>query len=326
MRFKAIAAVSLTGGLLIAGAAPSWAQTAPAPPSSADAVAVDVEDAVTVATTSADATPDPATSTARGSALDVGDDELLDDTESTQTGEGEQNNTFIEVGDDDETSVDVAPSSASVRREGETNRSSAGAALLRLVLIDPGFLVIDVLTSFSEASYTGSNSRGSGSSDGVFTRVGDETEIVILHSDASTENGGSSYVARIEDTEIITDEDVEGTAEIIDIEDVLRINAVSVDGGPGADLVRAAAVDAEVGDEITAVVNGVSATGATGQAAAPAPPPAELPAGDTGGGGGGGSLPRTGLAIGGLLLLGTGLIGSGALVARAMRRSGIGSA
>lgn len=319
MRLQKIAVAGLTGGLLLAGASPSWAQTTPAPPGSAEAVAAEVDGVVRVAHTKAEANPDPTTSKATANALEVGGNPLLAELGSTQTGPGEQNNALLEVGDLSSTGVKVAPSSAKVTRDGGNSTSTARAALLRLVLLSPSLLAIDVLQSFSEANYNGSTSTGAGSSDGVAATVADQ-KVTLLHSEASTANGGESYVVGLNDTKLITNRDVGQTTKIVDIPGILRLNAVSVDGGAGSDLVKASAVDAAVAN-VPAVLSGVTAAGSPQPVAAAAP--AELGAADTGSGGG---LPRTGLAVGGLLLLGAGLIGSGALVARATRRAGFATA
>lgn len=323
MRFHKIAIAGLTGGLLVVGAAPSWAQTTPAPPGSAEAVAVQVDELVKVAHTKAEANPDPTTSAATANALEVGGNPPLAQLGSKQTGEGEQKNALLELGDLTSTGVHVAPSSARVTRDGGNSTSTARAALLRLVLINPGLVAIDVLQSFSEANYTSANSTGAGSSDGVAATIAGQ-KLTLLHTEASTANGGKSYVVGINGTELITNNDVGRTTKIIDIPGLLRLNAVSVDGGPGSGLVKAAAVDASVANT-PAVLSGVSAAGSPNPVVTAAAP-AELGAGDTGAGSGGGGLPRTGAAVGGLLLLGAGLIGTGALVARATRQSGMATA
>lgn len=321
MRFHAIAAAGLTGGLLVAGAAPSWAQTTPPPPGGAEAVAVQVDDVVQVAHTQAGATQETQNSSATANALEVGGSPPLAQLGSTQTGDGATNDSLLTVGNLDSTGVQVAPSSAAVTGAGGTNKSTARAALLRLVLINPGLVAIDVLQSFSEATFTPDRSTGAGSSDGVAATLAGQN-VTLLHSEASTENGGKSYLVGINGIELVTNKDVGQTTRIVDIPGILRLNAVTVEGGPGSELVKAAAVDAAVAN-VPAVLSGVSATG-TGQGIAAAAP-AELDAGDFGAGGGGG-LPRTGLAIGGLLLVGTGLIGAGALVARATRQPGMATA
>ncbi|HUR19069.1 MAG TPA: hypothetical protein VMZ51_09090 [Acidimicrobiales bacterium] len=317
MRFQKIAAAGLTGGLLLIGAAPSWAQTTPAPPGSAEAVAAEVDGLVSVAHTKAEANPDPTTSTATANALEVGGNPPLAQLGSKQTGEGEQNNALLEFGDLNTTGVKVAPSSARVTRDGGNSSSTARAALLRLVLINPGLLAIDVLQSFSEANYTSTNSTGTGSSDGVAATIAGQ-RVNLLHTEASTANGGKSYVIGVNGLELITNNDVGQTTKIIDIPGILRLNAVSVDGGAGSGLVKASAVDAAVAN-VPAVLSGVTAAGSAQPVGAAAP--AELGAGDTGAGGGGSGLPRTGFAVGGLLFLGAGLIGAGALVARSCQRA-----
>lgn len=321
MRFQKIAVAGLTGGLLVLGASPGWAQTTPAPPGSAEAVAVQVDDLVKVAHTKAEANPDPTTSNATANALEVGGSPPLAQLGSKQTGPGEQSNALLTLGDQSSIGVQVAPSSAKVTRDDDNSTSTARAALLRLVLINPGLLAIDVLQSFSEARYTSATSTGTGSSDGVAATIAGQ-KVNLLHSEASTVNGGKSYVIGVNELELITNNDVGQTTKIVDIPGILKLNAVSVDGGPGSGLVKAAAVDAGVVN-VPAVLSGVSAAGSPNPVAAAAP--AELGAGDTGAGGGGG-LPRTGFAVGGLLLLGAGLVGTGALVARASRQRGIATA
>jgi len=318
MHFKTLVAAGLTGGLLFVGVAPSWAQTTPAPPGSAEAVAVQVDDVVKVAHAKTGAEPKIEDGSATANVLEVGGNPPLAQLGSAQKGEGEKSNVLLDFGDLQTTGVKVAPSAATVHKDGATNRSTARAALLRLVLLNPGLLALDVLQSFSEASYTPAQSAGSGSSDGAVATVASQ-KVTLLHAEGSTANGGKSFLIGLNGAEFVTNKDIGQTTKVVDIPGILRLNAVTVEGGPGSNLVKASAVDAAVAN-LPAVVVGVSAAG-SGQPAAPA----ELGAGDTGAGSGGG-LPRTGMAIGGLLLLGAGLIGAGGVVARATRRPGLATA
>ena len=317
MRVRSLAVMGMVGGLVVAGASPAWAQTTPAPPGGAEAVAAQVDGVVEIAHTQAGATSDPATSTATANALEVGGNPPLAQLGSSQTGEGETGNSLLSVGDLASTGVQVAPSSAKVASGGGTRTSTARAALLRLVLINPGLLAIDVLQSFSEATHSDQASTGRGSTDTVNATIAGQ-RIVLLHAEASTAAGGESYLVGINDLKLVTNRDVGQTTRVIDLPGILRLNAVTVQGGPGSNLVSAAAVDAAVAN-VPAVLNGTTASGAASPGPVAAAAPAEL--GEVTGGGGG--LPRTGFLVGGLALFGAALIGIGALVARLTRRTAL---
>lgn len=306
-----VLAVGLTAAVTLWGAAPAWAQTTPAPPAEASAVAAQVDEVVAVANTETRA--DAGSGTATANALEVGGNAPIAQAGVTQQGDGEQSQTVLPVDVPGVVSLKVLPSNASVRTtdNGATRTSTARAALLRLVLLD-GVVAVDVLQSFAEAIYTSQRSEGRGSTDTVNANLAG-IRLVLLHSEASTSAGGSSYVVGVNDTRLITNNDVGNTVRVVDVPGILRLNAVTVNGGPGSELVKASAVDAAV-VSIPALLNSTTAKGAASAPAAAAP--AEL--GEASGGGGGG-LPRTGTAVGGLILLGMALVAAGGLVARLTR-------
>ncbi|MDP9386910.1 MAG: hypothetical protein M3Q48_03025, partial [Actinomycetota bacterium] len=303
-------------GAMTVGMAPAtgWAQTTPAPPGDARAVGADVEDVTSVAETTA--TADQNGGRATGDALRVGDETVVG---TTQTGPGESSDSLVDTSDEnsgggeEELRVAVLPSGARVTQGGSTTTANATAALLRLVLGD--LLELQVLQSSSTATHNGSTSTGSASSDAIFLRIGgggddgggggddgggggggggddiiselieggeggDDLEIVVLHSDASSTGQGESYVLRIDDTRILTNEDgLEEVCSDVSIEDLVRLACVEVSGGAGS--LTATVADATVGGDdgggggLTAQV--VNSSGRGGNAPA-APAAAELPA------------------------------------------------
>lgn len=294
----------------------AWAQAAvPAPPGTAEAVALEVEGLLGVAHTKAQA--DQVTGEATANALELGGRPLLGNTGGTQTGPGRTEGALLDTGDIGIGRVAVAPFAAQVETLVGQRRAQAEAALLRLVLLSPALLTIDLLQSFSEATHRDSTSTGSGSSDGAVVTLGGEggLRIVLLHAEGDTTNGSSSFVVGLNGTELITNEDIGQTVKVIDLPGLLTLGLVDVGGGAGTGAVSAVGANLQALGSVTGTVTGIEATGSPVAAAAPAP--SELGAGDTGSGtGGGGGLPTTGAALLGITALAVALIGAGSLIYR----------
>lgn len=301
----------------------AWAQAPiviPAPPGTAEAVALEVEGVVAVARTEAEANQDSGRATANP--LELGDSALVGE---TQNGVGIAEGNLLDTGDIGIGRIAIAPFKAQVERLTDERRATAEAALLRLVLLNPDTLTLDVLQSFSQARHSNGQSSGNASSDGaVVTLLGaDGIRLVLLHSDGDSLNGASSYVLGLNDTQLITDEDIGNTTQVLDLPGLLTLGLVDVNGGAGSGLVDATNVALNVLDDtVKGTVSGVAASGTPLNASAA--PPSELGAGDNGGGGGGGGLPRTGASILLTLALGLGLVGAGSAVYKSSRRRSFG--
>lgn len=323
MRRRGAAIAALVGGLAVLSPVSAGAQTTPivipAPPGTAEAIALEIEGVVAIARTQAEATPDPATSNATANAVELGDSPLLD-LGGTQNGPGTNQGELLDTGDIGIGRLAVAPFRAQVESLTDLRRATAEAALLRLVLLSPDTLTVDLLQSFSQATHSGNQSTGEGSSDGaVITLLGpDGIKLVLLHSEGSSLNGGSSFLIGLNDTELISDDDLGNSLDVLDLPGLLTLGLVDVGGGAGTGLSEATGLDLDVLDDtLNALVSDVVATGSP----LAAPAPTELPATEPGsGGGGGGGLPRTGASILLLMAVGTGLVGGGSLLFKASRR------
>lgn len=319
MRRRRAGLAALVGGLVFLTPLAAGAQTVtptPPPPGSAEAVAAEVEGLLAIAHTKAQV--DQVTGEATANALELAGNPLLASTGGTQVGPGTTTGGLIPNLDLGVAKVAVAPFTATVEKLTNERRARAEAALARLVVLSPAVATIDLLQSLSEASHTDAKSTGASSTDGgVITLLGQGgLRIVLLHSEASTANGGSSFVIGLNDTKLISNKDIGNTLKVLDLPGLLTLGLVDVNGGPGSALVNATGVDLSALNSVNAIVTGAQAAGSPVAAAAVAPAPSELGAGDTtvGSSGGGGGLAVTGRSIFALLAVGLGLTGLGVLL------------
>jgi hypothetical protein len=209
-----------------------------------------------------------------------------------------------------------------------TSFSHSRAALLDLALLGKipadSLLTLTVLESTSNATYTDALSHGDAASNGlVLTALHGALVIVVLHSETSSNNPGSSYVLSINGNQLLTSASTGDCAGIpITIPSVLTISLLQVCAAGGSAVVGTVTVPSTTGETagvVTAQSTGAAtvvpaaavvppATGAV--AAAAATPPATGAAAS--------SVPSTGvnLGVGGLLLV---LAGT-AVAVLAMRR------
>jgi len=254
-----IAAVSL---LLLAPAA-TIAQEAP--PGHASAVAAEIENIIAIARTEATAGPQGHEATAN--ALELGGNAPSKEFGGKQSGKGNSKGHLIDTEDTEFGRVEVTPWSADV-----DDRSAVGrAALARLKVADAAR--IDVLQSESKATYDGSTSTGSSSSDGAVTNIGGEEglTIVVLHAEATSEGKSASYLLAINDNKIGTSEEANGAC-LVEVPSLVVINCLTASGGeagaPPTEL-QATVLSAIVGGDEGLAAQVVNATG-TGAAGAPA--------------------------------------------------------
>ncbi len=324
MRRRATALAALVGGLAVLAPVGAAAQT-PAPPGVAEAVALEVDGLLAVARTTAEATATTGAATANALEL-LGEPllPLLGVTGGTQTGPGRTDGDLLDTGDIGIGRVALAPYAAEVEQSPTQRQARAEAALLRLVLLDPALLALDVLQSLSEASHTNATSTGSGSSDGAVLTVGGEggLRLVLLHSEASSTGGASSFVVGLNDLELITDDDIGNAVDVLSLPGLLTLGLVDTSGGLGG-LASATGVNLNVLDDL---VNASAADVTASGSPLAAPAPSELGQVDTGagagagsGGGGGGGLPSTGAAIAVMTALGLALVAGGAGIYRVGR-------
>jgi hypothetical protein len=200
---------------LAAGGAPfAWADqtvVVPAPPSEAHAVALQVEKVLTIGETAAKSGPESGSASATALGI-AGNPLVAGETGGSQSGDGANDGALIQLEQgplqQGGTDVEVTPYDVAVKGKNSDSR----AALARVGLSSVARL--DVLQSESHTTYTEGKSKGTAASDGVHVCVigdckkGSGLEVVVLHSESATEGTGHSYVLRLNDTPVLTDEQV----------------------------------------------------------------------------------------------------------------------
>jgi len=316
MRTKLFVAAALSGGLILAGASvPAFA--APPPPGEADAVAVKLDPILELSHTHAKADHTGAGSSATANVLELPTGGPLIDgiLGGTQTGVGHSEGGLLDTGDTPLGRLQLTPWSATVTSTSTHRHSEAEAAVLRLVLIDPDTLFLNVLQSQSVADNddTTNKSSGSSSSDGAVLGLGGALTVDVLHAETSSSGEGSSYVIGINGNNLITDQDVGGACAIA-VDPLIDLTCVSASGGTGSNGVTstvASTVDGTVLGQIGAGVTSVGTTSGSGTTTAPAVVPAPAPA-PVVQAAQAAQLPRTGAASSVLAMFGAALLALGA--------------
>ena len=262
--------------------APTAAQaiTTPAPPGEASGVAVQVGSLLDISKTGA--TAGSGAPSAQASVVRVGGEPLLG-LGGTQTGDGQTGGSLLDTGNSLPARVEVAPWKAAAGGSGgPTRHAKSSAAVARAEL--PEVIKAGVLTSDSEASWTDRKSTGSAITDGVNVTLLDTANIVLLHSETSSEGRGHSYLVGLNGTEIGTDDQL-GASPLcaLDVGSLLSLSCLTASGGSGADgLTSAAANVAKVDPAIDAIamadpVAAFTATSSSGSGAGSVDPAPVLP-------------------------------------------------
>jgi hypothetical protein len=322
MKQRWLAAVVGGAVLTVLGVINAWAAdetvVIPAPPSEASATALQLKDLLTVGQTAARSAQDSGSASA--TALGVGGNSLVEGkTGGKQSSEGRQDGALLELEKgplaDDGTDVEVTPWDTAVAG----HDSDAHAALARVGV--GGLVRLDVLHSKSHTTYTQGKSTGTSSSDGARLCVlgcssdkdkANGLEVVVLHSEAESSGAAHSYVAKIGDTTLLSDEDLGNANDIcsLTVGDTsqpvfLQALCVSAKGGSGTEQRNEATASvagatvlggAVVGDLITA-----SGAGGAAPIASPAiallPPAPELVQGAAAAPAASGALAATGAVV-----------------------------
>jgi hypothetical protein len=262
------------------------AVTVPAPPGQASGVAVQVGSLLDVSRTGA--TAGAGGPSAEASVVRLGGEPLLG-LGGSQSGDGETGGALLDTGNALPARVEAAPWKATARGSGgPTRQAKSSAAVARAEL--PEVVKAGVLTSDSEASWTDRKSSGTAVTDGVNVALLDTINVVLLHSETSSEGRGHSYLVGLNGTEIGTDDQL-GTSPLcaLDAGSLLSLSCLTASGGPGADgLTGGAAEVVKLDPAIDAIamadpVAAFTATSSAGSGAAPieeAPVPA-VAAGET---------------------------------------------
>lgn len=174
-----------------------------------------------------------------------------------------------------------------------------------------GAITLAVLEATSRAEHTAPQSKGYGDNNGVRLDIGDGALVVILlHSDASSENNGSAYVLGINGSKLVSSDQAGSSGIPIEIPGVVGVILLKVgaSGGEGSAAVGTAS-NLLGSNGQTAGVLTASGVGLAGQQAAPIVPQAPATGAAAPATGSGLSVPSTGMALGlsGLVVLPAGL-------------------
>jgi len=270
----------------------------PAPVSTAEGVGLDVGGVVGVGLT--DTTAGQDTGTADATAVEVLGTPVIG---GSQTGPGEDSGALLDTGQTGLGRLEVAPWDAKVTQDADSRDAEANAALARANLISPDTASVDVLQSSAASHHEGLLSSAFATSDALVLNLGGPNGFTIrlLHSESSSAAQGLTYIVAINDTPIISVDELGDRVCSLELPELLKVSCLTVAGGVGS--VTSQVLAATVGgtDGLTGRV--ISTTG-TGGAGATATPAAATP--DVGGqtftrsaaqGGGGGGLARTGSEI-----------------------------
>jgi len=206
------------------------ADIVPAPPSHASGVAAQVGSLLDLSRT--DATADPGAPSAQASVIRLAGQPLLG-LGGTQHGDGQTGGSLADTGSTLPVHLQVAPwHAAAAGSAGPTRHATSSAAVARA---DAAHIVrAGVLTSESDASFTDQKSTGTAMSDGAHVGVFDDLNIVLLHSEVSSEGRGHSYLAGVNNTQIGTDDQL-GASPLcgLAVPAVASLSCLTASGGSG---------------------------------------------------------------------------------------------
>jgi hypothetical protein len=113
----------------------------------------------------------------------------------------------------------------------------------------PSVAGVGVLTSDSQASWTGQKSSGTAVTDGFQLDLLDALRLVLLHSEVTSDGRGHSYLAGVNGTEIGTDDQL-GSSPLCaaSAAELVNLSCLTASGGNGAngDLTSGAAQVAQI--------------------------------------------------------------------------------
>src|SRR5205823_9788270 len=135
---------------------------------------------------------------------------------------------------------------------GSTRHARGSAALARVDV--PSVATVGVLTSDSQASYTDQKSTGQAVTDGFQAGLLDAIQVVLLHSEVSSEGRGHSYLVGLNGTEIGTDEQL-GASPLcaLNAPGLLSLSCLSASGGGSGTAGGVGAAAAQVAEVTPAV-------------------------------------------------------------------------
>lgn len=312
-------------GLASAPAGASRLVPVPAPDATASGVAAQVGSLIDVSRTGA--TAGSGTASSEASVIRIAEEPLLG-LGGTQQGDGQTGGALLDTQSSLPARVQLAPWAASASGTGTSTRQGRSSAAVARAAV-PDVAQAGVLTSDSEATHTDQKSRGTAVTEGFQLGILDAIRLVLLHSEVSSEGGGSSYLVGLNGMEIGTDEQLGATPLCaLAAPGLLSLSCLSASGGSGSAVTEAASQVAGITPALEAlsVIDPVaaftaSATAGAGEPAAAGAPEAAAPAAGApaatetetsratapdavaGAVTGAGALPRTGATVASLVAL-----------------------
>ena len=303
--------------LAVPGAALAADQSTPAGDASASAVAAQVDGIASAGETHARSGQNDAEAT--GNALTLGGAPPAKQFGGTtkSADDADDHDALVDTGDTPLGRAAVTPWETHTRKPSSSTsncRTAQGrAAIARVTLIDKKTLDVNVLQSQSDTKHCGLTSAGAGSSDGATVALGGDGGLLLtlLHSDAQSGQGGSTYLISINGNKIADDEQAGGNCAI-EVPGLVGLTCLTVGGGAGSVFSDVAHVT--LGDgQFTGTLVGSSGTPAAGTASVL---PETIERAPSSGGATGSALARTGAAVGAFAALGLAAIALGEVVRR----------
>jgi len=241
---------------LVLAFSPLAARADLAPPGDATATALRVGQLVGISDTAAHAASDGAGGQA--TVLGVGGQPVLG-LGGAQHDEGESHGGLVQTGAAGVGEVQVAPWETSVKSTGGTGRTAKGRAAVARAH-SPQVADLDVAESESEAAHRPERSTGTGFSNGAHLRLFDDLDLIVLHSDVTSEGRGNSYLVGVNGMRLGTDEQL-GTTCALEASPLLSLSCLTASGGLGgaAPLTSAAADVASAHSDTLSAVDPIAA-------------------------------------------------------------------
>jgi hypothetical protein len=241
----------------------------PAPVSQAEGIGLNVGDLLAVG--HSDTSAGANTGDAVANAVEIGGKPIIG---GSQSGPGENSGALLDTKQTPLGRLEVAPWQAKVTETADTRTAEAAAAAARANLIDPDVASVDVLQSDATSTHTDLLSQALATSDALVLNFGGPTgfTVKLLHSESSSSAKGLTYIIAINDTPLISVDELGGKVCSLNLPEVLQITCLTVTGGVGS-------VSSQVLGLAVGGVNGLTAQaiGSAGSGGAAQTTPAAVP-------------------------------------------------
>ncbi len=223
---------------LLIGLTPVAASADVAPAAKATATAAQLSDQIAISKTQTSA--DQTKGEASASVISIGG-QTLPGTGGADSGEGETEGSLIDTVDKSPVRVQVAP--WHTRTDGtkdSAKRSSYAQAALARVEVPENTARIGVLTSDASSEHTTTQSVGKSTSNGLELSIGQQLQLVLLHSEVESNGLGNSYLLGLNGTKIGTQEQL-GKLCALDVSGVAAVSCLTASGGTADGITSGAA-------------------------------------------------------------------------------------